>query len=110
MSVNSAKLPSPLGVVKEGPMVKAVIIRAVSLCVNGRRDHRHFVPVDGVAAIKMFDLEIQYDQYYRYSFYFLKEIIYFVCDFSWCMCSSPTVNESTKSGVRSTGCLFPKTP
>lgn len=68
-------------------MVKAVIIRAVSLCVNGRRDHRHFVPVDGVAAIKMFDLEIQYDQYYRYSFYFLKKKSFTLCAISAGVCA-----------------------
>lgn len=53
MCVNSAKLPSPLCVVKKRPMVEAVVVGTVRLSVNGRRDDRHFVSVDGVATVKM---------------------------------------------------------
>ena len=57
MSVNSAKLPPPLGVVKEGSMVKAVVVGTVRFGMNRRRYHRHFVSVNGVTAIKMLNLD-----------------------------------------------------
>lgn len=86
MSVNCAKLPSPLGVVKEGPMVEAVIIGAVRLGVDGRRNHRHFMSVDGVAAIKMFDLEIEtllvLNFHFFFFFLFIKETSYTLCAIS----------------------------
>jgi hypothetical protein len=59
MSVNCAKLPSPLGVVKEGPMVEAVIIGTVRFGVDGGCNHRHLMSIYRVTTIKMFNLEIE---------------------------------------------------
>ena len=56
VGVDGAELPAPLGVVEEGPVVETVVVRTVRLGVHGRRDHRHLVPVDGVAAVKVFHL------------------------------------------------------
>lgn len=76
-------------------MVEAVIIGAVRLGVDGRRNHRHFMSVDGVAAIKMFDLEIEtllVLNFHFFLFFYKRDIVYFVCDFSWCSCSPPALN------------------
>lgn len=65
-------------------MVEAVIIGAVRLGVDGRRNHRHFMSVDGVAAIKMFDLEIETLLVLNFHFFFsfIKETLYTLCAIS----------------------------
>lgn len=56
MSVDSAELPAPFGVVEERTVVEAVVVGTVRLSMNGRRDYRHLVSVDGVATVEMLHL------------------------------------------------------
>lgn len=54
--VYGSKLPGPLRVVEEGPVVEPVVVRAVSLRVVGRGQDGHLVPVYGVAAKEVLHL------------------------------------------------------
>lgn len=51
---DGAKLPVPSGVVQERPVVKPVVVRAVSLDMYTGSEYSHLVPVDGVAPEKVF--------------------------------------------------------
>lgn len=54
--VDCSELPVPCGIIQEGPVIKPVIIRTVTLHVYTWCQHSHFVPVDSIAPEKMFHL------------------------------------------------------
>lgn len=76
-------------------MIKAIVVRAVRLGVNGRRNHRHFMTIDGVTAVKMFNLDQAVD-YVRIIPLTRWEgdttTKYFMRYFSRCLSSSPRVD------------------